>query len=275
MVASPAAEIGFASGNASSLRQDSDVTRRLDRSVNRVRLALRDRHPALYGPETRTMHETQVSPLRVAVVDDEPIARARLRRLLGQIDSPPSSILIECGSAEAILSQGRRLPLDAVFIDIEMPGRSGLAALERWQGPRPEFVFVTAHHEHALKAFDLQATDYLTKPVSEKRLHQTLTRLWRHCRPTGVGTSGEDSWPETGLTERQVQILALVGEGLANKEIARILGLSHFTVRNHLMALFRLYGVSRRGDLCRAARRGRAGSGRHPHTFSHAEAGSI
>ena len=218
------------------------------------------------------MHETKASALRVAIVDDEPIARSRLRRLLGQIDSPPSTVLIQCGSAEAILSQGRRLPLDAVFIDIEMSGRSGLAALERWQGPRPEFVFVTAHHEHALKAFDLQATDYLTKPVSEKRLHQTLTRLWSHCRATGAGTSGDGPWADVGLTERQVQILALVGEGLSNKEIARVLGLSHFTVRNHLMALFRLYGVSRRGDLFRVAP-GRAGSDSRPHTFSRAAAG--
>ena len=219
------------------------------------------------------MHETQAPALRVAIVDDEPIARSRLRRLLSRIDSPASTILIECGSAEAILSQGRRLPLDAVFIDIEMPGRSGLSALERWQGHRPEFVFVTAHHEHALKAFDLQATDYLTKPVSEKRLHQTLTRLWSHCRPAGLGTSGDGSWAGVSLTERQAQILALVGEGLANKEIARVLSLSHFTVRNHLTALFRLYGVSRRADLCRVARPDRAGSDSRAHAFSHADAG--
>lgn len=218
------------------------------------------------------MHPTYAPALRVAIVDDEPIARSRLRRLLGRIASPASTILIECGSAEAILSQGRRLPLDAVFIDIEMPGRSGLSALERWQGRRPEFVFVTAHHEHALKAFDLQATDYLTKPVAEKRLHQTLTRLWSHCRATGVTPSGDGSSADVGLTERQIQILGLLGEGLANKEIAQILGLSHFTVRNHLMALFRLYGVSRRGDLCHVARPDRAGSDSRPHTFSRAEA---
>ncbi|MBU1540581.1 MAG: response regulator transcription factor [Alphaproteobacteria bacterium] len=218
------------------------------------------------------MHQTNASALRVAIVDDEPIARSRLRRLLGGINSPPSTILMECGSADAILAQGPRLPLDAVFIDIEMPGRSGLAALERWRGRRPEFVLVTAHHEHALKAFDLQAADYLTKPVSEKRLHQTLTRLWSRCRATEAGTTG-DALASMDLTERQVQILGLLGEGLANKEIARILGLSHFTVRNHLMALFRRYGVSRRVDLCHVARPDRAGSNRSAQTFSSAETG--
>lgn len=239
--------------------RDSHVVRRSDRAANRVLLAARA--GVLPGAVRRqTMHETEALALRVAIVDDEPIARSRLRRLLGGIDSPPSTVLVECASAEAILSHGRRLPLDAVFIDIEMPGRSGLAALERWQGRRPEFVFVTAHHEHALKAFDLQAADYLTKPVSEKRLHQTLTRLWSHCRATGAGSSGDGLWADMSLTDRQVQVLALLGEGLANKEIARILGLSHFTVRNHLMALCRLYGVSRRGDLSRVAQPGRAGS---------------
>lgn len=218
------------------------------------------------------MHETTAPALRVAIVDDEPIARSRLRRLLGQIDSPPSTILVECGNAEAILSQGRSLSLDAVFIDIEMPGCSGLAALEQWQGPRPEFVFVTAHHEHALQAFDLQATDYLTKPVSEKRLHQTLTRLWSHCRATGTGTPADGPWAGLGLTERQVQVLALLGEGLSNKAIARVLGLSHFTVRNHLMALFRLYGVSRRGDLCRVTRPGKAGPDSRPVSYIRVEA---
>lgn len=220
----------------------------------------------------RTTHMTNAPALRVAIVDDEPIARSRLRRLLGRIDTPPSTILIECGSAEAILSQGRRLPLDAVFIDIEMPGRSGLSALERWQGRRPEFVLVTAHHEHALKAFELQATDYLTKPVIEKRLHQTLTRLWSHCRATEGGASGVGSPAETSLTARQIQILGLLGKGLANKEIAQALGLSHFTVRNHLMALFRLYGVSRRADLCRVAGPDMAGQGSGPHAFYRAEA---
>ena len=153
----------------------------------------------------QTIHETQALALRVAIVDDEPIARSRLRRLLDGIDSPASTILAECGSAEAILLQGSSLPLDAVFIDIEMPGGSGLTVPERWQGRRPEFVFVTAHHEHALKAFDLQAADYLTKPMSEKRLRQTLTRLWGHCRGTGAGTSGYGSWAGLDLTARQIQ----------------------------------------------------------------------
>lgn len=220
------------------------------------------------------MQKTSSPALRVAIVDDEPIARSRLRRILGRIASPPSTVLIECGSAEAILSQGRSLPLDAVFIDIEMPGRSGLSALEGWPGRRPEFVLVTAHHEHALKAFDLQATDYLTKPVSEERLHQTLTRLWSHCRATGVRSSGDGSSADEVLTERQIQILGLLGKGLANKEIAQALGLSHFTVRNHLMALFRLYGVSRRADLCRVARPDRAGSDSGPFSLSRAGAGS-
>ena len=195
------------------------------------------------------MHETRTGALRVAIVDDEPIARSRLRRILGQINTPPSTIEQEYGTADAILSQASGLSLDVVFIDIEMPGRSGLAALEHWRGPRPGFVFVTAHHQHALKAFDLQATDYLTKPVSEMRLQQTMTLLWGRRR--GVQGAG---LPAAALTDRQVQIVAHLEQGLANKDIARVLGLSHFTVRNHLMALYRIYRVSRRDDLVLAVR---------------------
>ena len=200
------------------------------------------------------MHQTTGSQLRVAIVDDEPIARSRLRRLLGRIEAPGSTIVLECDSAEAFLAQGTGMQLDAVFIDIEMPGRSGLVALEEWRGARPRFVFVTAHHEHALKAFDLEATDYLTKPIAEARLHKSLVRLWRHCRldfpPSPLAEDGGL------LSDRQEQILSLIAEGLANKEVARRLGLSHFTVRNHLSALFRLFGVRRRRDLAAAARSG-------------------
>ena len=112
---------------------------------------------------------------------------------------------------------------------------------------------VTAHHEHALRAFDLQAMDYLTKPVSDGRLRQSLTRVWSHCGRTETHSASDRALADACLTDRQAEILSLLGEGLANKEIARVLGLSHFTVRNHLMALFRLYGVSRREDLTRSA----------------------
>lgn len=191
--------------------------------------------------------------LRVAIVDDEPIARGRLRRLLGCIETPGSEVVYECGTADMILAEAPSLSLDVVFIDIEMPGRSGLSALELWPGRRPEFVMVTAHHEHALRAFDLRATDYLTKPVADARLRQSLARVWSHCRPVETPGLPDRMLTGAGLTDRQSEILGLLGEGLANKEIARVLGLSHFTVRNHLMALFRLYGVSRREDLTRAA----------------------
>ena len=199
------------------------------------------------------MKQPNSKPLRLAIVDDEPIARSRLRRLIGQINTPRSRIVLECGTAEALAVRAATISLDAVFIDIEMPGRSGLSAVELWSGPRPEFVFVTAHHEHALRAFDLAAADYLTKPVSELRLTQTLHRLWDLRREGSAGSQDEVVPTAARLTSRQTEILTSLIDGHSNKEIARALGLSHFTVRNHVTGLFRRFGVSRRSELANAA----------------------
>ena len=200
------------------------------------------------------MHRAMASALRVAIVDPDAAARSRLRRTLDQIAGPPASIVLECATAEALLFEAPRLPLDAVFVDIVMPGGWELTGTDLWGSHRPEFVVVTAHTEHASRAFDLAAADYLTKPVSEARLQMTLSRLWRHRRTAGAlghYDPGETSRP---LTERQADVLNLLGQGLTNKAIARAFGLSHFTIRNHVSELFRLFGVSRRGDLARAAR---------------------
>ncbi len=118
-----------------------------------------------------------MTPLRVAIVDDEPLARARLRRLLRKIGYGQFEIALECVDAEELLAAARRMSLDVLFLDIEMPGADGFSALARWQGPRPQVVFVTAYQEHGVRAFDARATDYLMKPVSAERLRDSLDRV--------------------------------------------------------------------------------------------------
>ncbi|WP_051278639.1 LytR/AlgR family response regulator transcription factor [Solimonas flava] len=117
------------------------------------------------------------APLQVAIVDDEPLARARLRRLLQKIDGERIRIALECVDAEELLHEAGRVPLDALFLDIEMPGGGGFGALQRWPGTPPVVVFVTAYSEHAVRAFDARALDYLVKPVAEDRLRDTVARL--------------------------------------------------------------------------------------------------
>lgn len=118
-----------------------------------------------------------MNELRVAIVDDEPLARARLRRLLEKVGGHGLRIVAECVDADELLTIAAVTAIDVLFLDIEMPGGSGFAALQRWQGPRPQVVFVTAYAQHGVRAFDARATDYLMKPVSAERLRDTLERL--------------------------------------------------------------------------------------------------
>jgi two-component system response regulator AlgR len=117
--------------------------------------------------------------LKVLVVDDEPLARARMVSLL-QRARVRIEVLAELGDAGAALAwlESRPLQADVVFLDIQMPGPDGLRLADKLRDwPHPlKVVFVTAHTEHALKAFELQALDYLTKPVRLDRLEQTLER---------------------------------------------------------------------------------------------------
>lgn len=134
-------------------------------------------------------------PLRVLVVDDEPLARLRLATLLQQLAAEAASapapgqavgqVVAEAGDADEALDRLADTPCDLVLLDIALPGRDGLrtASALRALVPAPQVVFVTAHAEHALAAFDLDATDYLTKPVRRDRLQAALNRVARRLRP--------------------------------------------------------------------------------------------
>jgi two-component system response regulator AlgR len=121
-----------------------------------------------------------MSALTVLIVDDEPLARLRLATLLGEIHSPHCTVAGEATSAAEALAWLERNPrCDALLLDIQMPGASGteLAARLRSRADAPAVVFVTAHAEHALHAFELDAIDYLTKPVRRERLQAALQKV--------------------------------------------------------------------------------------------------
>lgn len=119
--------------------------------------------------------------LRVLLVDDEPLARSRLRALLAGCVLPPDIEVGEAANAAQAQASMAQCPWDVVLLDVHMPGLDGmaLAALWRDQGVRPAVVFVTAHPEHALQAFEVEAVDYLTKPVRHERLQQALEKAQR------------------------------------------------------------------------------------------------
>jgi len=124
------------------------------------------------------------NPLRIMLVDDEPLARARLRTLLGDCSDPAVHVAAEAPNAEVAAPLLREHPVDVVLLDSRMPGDSGLklaSTLRRLQSP-PAIVFVTAHAEHAVAAFDLEAVDYLTKPVRLERLQLALQKAERYVQ---------------------------------------------------------------------------------------------
>lgn len=119
--------------------------------------------------------------LRVLIVDDEPLARARLRTLLGDCREPEALAAGEAASAAQALALAQHQPFDVALVDIHMPGADGLQlaqALRELPQP-PLVVFVTAHTEHAVQAFELEAADYLTKPVRLARLQAALQKVER------------------------------------------------------------------------------------------------
>ncbi|WP_158881711.1 LytTR family DNA-binding domain-containing protein [Rhodanobacter sp. L36] len=116
--------------------------------------------------------------MRVLVVDDEPLARARLAALLGDCDD--IEVIGSLGDGDAALASLSDLRPDVLLLDINMPGIDGTTVAQRLSGrPRPLVIFCTAYEAHALKAFDLGAVDYLLKPVRLDRLREALQRAQR------------------------------------------------------------------------------------------------
>jgi two-component system response regulator AlgR len=117
--------------------------------------------------------------MKILLVDDEALARLRLRSLIESLPQLGAEVAGEAADADEALALLQHTVVDAVLLDIRMPGRDGLRLSTLLKGlPQPPAViFVTAHAEHALKAFELEAVDYLTKPVRRERLEAALQRL--------------------------------------------------------------------------------------------------
>lgn len=121
--------------------------------------------------------------LRAMIVDDEAPARSELRFLLEQTGKIGS--INEASSVRSAIEMLMENRVDVVFLDISMPGASGLQlaeALHKLKNP-PAVVFVTAYSDHAVEAFEVDATDYLMKPVEEERLDQAINKVIARVKP--------------------------------------------------------------------------------------------
>ena len=149
-----------------------------------------------------------MNSLNVLIVDDELLARKRLRTLLSDCTEPSVTIGGEAKNTIEALALLEQVQFDAVLLDIRMPGDDGLAlarSIKNLSEP-PAVVFITAHAEHAVEAFELTATDYLTKPVRLERLQNSLQKI-EHFRQSKLRL--EPNLPidiliiqERGATER-------------------------------------------------------------------------
>jgi two-component system, LytTR family, response regulator AlgR len=139
------------------------------------------------------MNSSSSPKLRVLLVDDEELARMRLRSLVEDCPDPLCEVVGEAANATQALVWLATRECDLLLLDVRMPGRDGLQLADELKAATkttatatatatatsrpPAVVFVTAHAEHALKAFDLDAVDYLTKPVRRERLQAALARV--------------------------------------------------------------------------------------------------
>src|SRR5437016_2050234 len=122
--------------------------------------------------------------VRTLIVDDEPLARERLRQLLQR--QPEIELIGECADGVEAVAALKKSPPDLLFLDIQIPELDGFGVLEAMSGePMPVIVFVTAHNEFALRAFEVHAVDYLLKPFNRERFQTSLTHALDQVKNRG------------------------------------------------------------------------------------------
>jgi DNA-binding NarL/FixJ family response regulator len=180
--------------------------------------------------------------IRCLMVDDEKLAREELARLLGVHSHV--EIVGEARRVDEALELTMRLQPDVVFLDIRLRVEDGFDYIHRASGPLPHIIFITAHDEFAVRAFECHALDYLLKPVNPDRLTAALQRVAAHIKISSRARDyasllrikiGEPARLEKlGLTPREAEVLFWVAHGKSNPEIARLLGKSAETVKKQI-----------------------------------------
>ena len=188
--------------------------------------------------------------MRVLLVDDEPLALDRLRTFFSDIED--AEVVGTAGDGNEALERIRELTPDLVIMDVQMPGKNGLAAAADIDlDPRPELVFVTAHEHYAPDAFEVDAADYLLKPVRFDRLRQAVERARRRkaqrasmsraeqleaemaqLRGTGASAGDDGFWVPERHGQRRVPL-----EAIDWIEAARDYVLLHTEMRSHLLRI--------------------------------------
>lgn len=192
--------------------------------------------------------------IRVVIADDHKVVRAGLEQLIGTFDDV-ELVGAATNGEEAVALCLRRKP-DLVLLDLAMPAMDGIEATRRIRQALPETHVVAftsfSDRDRILQAVDAGAIGYLLKDVEPEELHRALLAAARGESPLAPKAAAEvlaaRVAPASGgeLSEREQEVLLLVGSGLANKQIARRLGISEKTVKGHLTRIFQAIGVADR-----------------------------
>jgi len=203
--------------------------------------------------------------IRVLLADDHHVVRRGLTELLDGIVGV-TVVGAAADGAEAVALSAQHQP-DVILMDLSMPGVDGVEATRRVLSERPEarVVILTSFsdRERILDALDAGAVGYLLKDAEPDELVRGVRAAARGESPLApkaaqaVLAARAEARPAAELTAREREVLALVGEGLANKQIARRLGISEKTVKAHLTSVFQRIGVTDRTQAALWARRRR------------------
>jgi DNA-binding NarL/FixJ family response regulator len=192
--------------------------------------------------------------IRVLVADDHAVVRQGLKQLLSTF--PEVELVGEAANgAEAVELCGERAP-DVVLMDLEMPVADGIEATKRLQALHPDVAVVVltsfSDRDRILQALDAGAVGYLLKDVEPEDLAKAIAAAAKGESPLdpraarALVSARRDAAPAEGLSEREREVLLMVVDGLANKQIAQRLSISEKTVKAHLTSVFRRIGVTDR-----------------------------
>ncbi len=163
--------------------------------------------------------------IRTLIVDDEPLARERIRSLLAH--EPDMEVTGECADGTAAVAAIKEQAPDLVFLDVQMPGLGGFDVLRALNKEElPLVIFVTAYDQHALKAFEVHALDYLLKPFKQARFRETLQRARKALADQQAGAASKDLLALLGQArperERLVRIPVRTGERVLFVKVEQI-----------------------------------------------------
>lgn len=202
--------------------------------------------------------------MRIIIVDDHPIFRRGLRRVL---EDYGHSVVAESGDGESGVASVRDQTPDLVLMDLQMPGCDGLSALKALRGDPPVVVLTVSEDAADMDAaMAAGASGYVLKNTDPGELVQMIETVANGYRIYPDAPAGRDDAPPR-LSARQRNVLDGLVRGMTHKEIAKILGISQFTVRTYQERLLEKFGVGSRAELIIAA----SGGTPPPHIGARAE----